>query len=82
MQDAANGVAGADGNNLAAVGAGVVHVHEAVGGLPFIEDGACEVREDGYSLVLSSLVYYSSCPSCFDVKVSYFIVPYADAVFF
>lgn len=59
MQDAANGVAGADGNNLAAVGAGVVHVHEAVGGLPFIEDGACEVREDGNFLVLSCCLLFS-----------------------
>lgn len=41
-QDAANGVAAADGSNLAAVGAGVVH--EPIQGLPFMEDGACEVR--------------------------------------
>ena len=41
-QDAANGVAAQDGSNLAAVGAGVVH--EPIQALPFIEDGACEVR--------------------------------------
>lgn len=42
-QDAANGVAAADGSNLAAVGAGVAH--EPAQSLPFMEDGACEVRE-------------------------------------
>eukprot|EP00752_Nemacystus_decipiens_P014570 g12976.t1 len=42
--DAANGVAAADGNNLAAVGAGVVQ--GPVQALPFLEDGACEMCGD------------------------------------